>query len=164
MRCSHETSRAAAWRCWRRSRAASGWLDPLRAGVLLAFGTGDFGARIVAAVFGLMLIGAAFAMRRHLGRAGAIAFAAMMTLSPTLTWFSRSTSATVPAMALVVVAIAIVFALVGAGDTLKVGGLALAIALALSAAPMVFPVAAMFVVNPLSVRALGALSSAATIR
>ena len=125
---------------------ASGWLDPLRAGVFLAFGTGDFGARIVAAVFGLMLIGAAFVMRRHLGRAGAMAFAAMLTLSPTLTWFSRSTSATVPAVALVVVAIAIVFALVGAGDTLKVGGLALAIALALSAAPMVFPVAAMFVV------------------
>ena len=122
---------------------ASGWLDPLRAGVFLAFGTGDFGARIVAAVFGLMLIGAAFVMRRHLGRAGAMAFAAMLTLSPTLTWFSRSTSATVPAVALVVVAIAIVFALVGAGDTLKVGGLALAIALALSAAPMVFPVAAM---------------------
>jgi uncharacterized protein (TIGR03663 family) len=125
---------------------ASGWLDPLRAGVFLAFGTGDFGARIVAAAFSLMLIGVAFAMRRHLGRAGALAFAAMLTLSPTLTWFSRSTSATVPAIALVVVAIAMVFALVGAGDTLRVGGLALAIALTLSATPMVFPVAAMFVV------------------
>ena len=71
---------------------ASGWLDPLRAGVFLAFGSGDFGARIIAAVFGLLLIGAAFMMRRQLGRAGALAFAAMLTLSPTLTWFSRSTS------------------------------------------------------------------------
>ncbi len=124
---------------------ASGWLDPLRAGVFLALGSGDFGARIIAAVFGLLLIGAAFAMRRQLGRAGALAFAAMLTLSPTLTWFSRSTSATVPAIALIVVAIAMVFALVGTSDTLKVTGLALALALALSAEPMVFPVAAIFV-------------------
>ncbi len=125
---------------------ASGWLDPLRAGVFLAFGFGDFGARIIAATFGLLLIGAAFAMRRQLGRAGALAFAAMLTLSPTLTWFSRSTSATVPAIALIVVAIAMVFALVGASDTLKVAVLAIAIALGLSADAMAFPIAAMFVV------------------
>src|SRR5208283_5983992 len=43
--------------------SASGWADPLRAGVFLAFGSGDFGARIIAAVLGLLLIGAAFAMR-----------------------------------------------------------------------------------------------------
>ena len=36
---------------------SSGWLDPLRAGVFLAFGASDFGARIVAAIFGLLLIG-----------------------------------------------------------------------------------------------------------
>ncbi len=124
---------------------ASGWLDPLRAGVFLAFGASDFGARIVAAIFGLLLIAAASAMRRHLGRAGALAFAAMLTLSPTLTWFSRSTSAAVPAIALVVIAIALIFALVGTSDTLMVAGLAIAIALALSAEPMVFPIAAMFV-------------------
>ena len=112
---------------------------------MLAFGTSDFGARIVAAIFGLLLIGAAFAMRRHLGRAGALAFAAMMTLSPTLTWFSRSTSATVPAIALIVIAVALVFALVGTSDTPKVASLAIAIALALSAEPTVFPISAMFV-------------------
>jgi uncharacterized protein (TIGR03663 family) len=125
---------------------ASGWLDPLRAGVFLAFGTGDFGARIVAAIFSLMLIGAAFAMRRRLGRAGALAFATMLTISPTLTWFSRSTSAIVPAMALIVIAVALVFALVGTADTAMVVGLAVAIALALSAAPIAFPIAAMFLV------------------
>ena len=124
---------------------ASGWLDPLRAGVFLAFGASDFGARIVAAIFGLLLIATAFAMRRHLGRAGALAFAAMLTLSPTLTYFSRSTSATVPAIALVVIAIALMFALVGTSDTLKVAGLAVAIALALSADLVVFPIAAMFI-------------------
>ena len=64
---------------------ASGWLDPLRAGVFLAFGASDFGARIIAAAFGLLLIGAALSMRRYLGRAGALAFATMLTLSPTLT-------------------------------------------------------------------------------
>ena len=125
---------------------ASGWLDPIRAGVFLAFGEGDFGARIIAAVLGLMLIAVAFSMRRQIGRAGALAFAAMLTMSPTITWFSRSTAATVPAMAMVLLAIALVFALVGTSDTLKVVGLALAIALALSADPMMFPVAAIFLV------------------
>src|SRR5579871_5298066 len=112
---------------------SSGWLDPLRAGVFLAFGTSDFGARIVAAIFGLLLIGAALSMRRYLGRAGALAFAAMLTMSPTLTYVSRSTSPTIPAIALVVIAIALVFALVGASETVMVVGLAVAIALALSA-------------------------------
>ncbi len=124
---------------------ASGWIAPLRAGVFLAFGSSDFGARIVAAMLGLLLIAAAFAMRRHLGRAGALAFAAMLTLSPTLTYFSRSTSATIPMIAMVVVAIALVFALVDASDTIKVAGLAITIALALSAEPTAFPIAAMFV-------------------
>jgi uncharacterized protein (TIGR03663 family) len=124
---------------------SSGWLDPLRAGVFLAFGVSDFGARIVAAIFGLLLIGAALSMRRYLGRAGALAFATMLTLSPTVTYVSRSTSATVPAIALTVIAIALIFALVSAGDTARVAGLAVAIALALSAEPMMFPVAAMFV-------------------
>ena len=125
---------------------ASGWLDPIRAGVFLAFGEGDFGARIIAAVLGLVLIAVAFGMRRQLGRAGALAFAAMLTLSPTVTWFSRSTAAMVPALAMVLLAIALVFALVGASDTLKVAGLAIAIALALTADPMAFPIAAIFVV------------------
>src|SRR5579872_5600020 len=123
---------------------ASGWIDPLRAGLMLAFGASDYGARIIAAMFGLLLIGAAFAMRRHLGRAGALAFATMLTLSPTLTWFSRSTSAAIPAIALVVVALALMFAMAGGGDTLKVAGIAVAIALALTAEAIVFPIAAMF--------------------
>src|SRR5271166_3695387 len=65
----------------------SGWPDILRAGVFAAFGASDFGARIIAALFGLALIAAAYAMRRQLGRAGALAFATMLTLSPTLTYF-----------------------------------------------------------------------------
>jgi predicted membrane-bound mannosyltransferase len=123
---------------------ASGWIDPLRAGVMLVFGSSDYGVRIVAAIFGLMLIGAAFAMRRQLGRAGALAFAAMITLSPTLTYFSRSTSAAIPAIALVVVAVALMFALAGTSDTLKVVGVAIASALALTAEAIVIPIAAMF--------------------
>jgi len=123
----------------------SGWLDMLRAGVFLAFGASDFGARIVAAIFGLALIAAAFAMRRQLGRAGALAFATMLTLSPTLTYYSRAASPTIPAIALVVIVLALMFALVGASDTLKVAGVAIALAAALSAEPIVFPIAAIFV-------------------
>lgn len=124
---------------------ASGWLDPLRAGIFIALGASDFGARIVAAIFGLLLIGAALAMRRHLGRAGALAFAAMLTLSPTITYFSRSTSATMPAIALVVLAIALMFALAGSSNITKIVGLAIAIAMALSAEPTAFVVAAMLI-------------------
>lgn len=123
---------------------ASGWIDPLRAGFMIVFGPSDFGVRIIAAMLGLLLIGAAFAMRRHLGRAGALAFATMLTLSPTLTWFSRSTSAAVPAIALVVVALALIFAMAGGSDTLKVAVIAVAIALALTAQAIVVPIAAMF--------------------
>jgi uncharacterized protein (TIGR03663 family) len=122
----------------------SGWLDVLRAGVFLAFGASDFGARIVAAVFGLALIAAAFAMRRQLGRAGALAFASMLTVSPTLTYFSRSASPTIPAIALILIMLALMFALVGASDTFMVVGVAIAIAAALSAEPIALPIAAIF--------------------
>src|SRR6202050_2866979 len=122
----------------------SGWLDPLRALCFIALGANDYSARLVTAIFGIVLIGAAFTMRRHLGRAGALAFAAMLTLSPTVTYFSRSTSSVIPAATLIVIAVAIVFALIGNTDTGKVVGLAVAIALALSADPIVTPIAAVF--------------------
>src|SRR5579862_256792 len=123
---------------------ASGWIDPIRAGFFMLFGTSDYSARIVAALFSLVLIGAAFTMRRRLGRAGALAFAAMLTLSPTLTYFSRSTLATVPAITMVVLALALLFSLAGSSDTLKVVGVAIAIALALSAETVMVPIAAIF--------------------
>jgi hypothetical protein len=122
----------------------AGWIDVMRAGVFLTFGESDFGARIVAAMFGLALIAAAFAMRRQLGRAGALGFAAMLTASPTLTWFSRSASPTIPAIALVVIMLALMFALVGTTGTVMVIGVGVAIAAALSAEPIVLPIAAIF--------------------
>jgi len=122
----------------------SGWPDILRAGVFAAFGASDFGARIIAALFGLALIAAAYAMRRQLGRAGALAFATMLTLSPTLTYFSRSASPTIPGIALILIMLALMFALVGASDTLMVVGVAIAIGAALSAEPIALPIAAVF--------------------
>ncbi len=126
-------------------QTGSGWLEPLRAAFLIAFGASDFSARMISALFGLFLIAAAFAMRRRLGRAGALAFATMMTLSPTVTYFSRSTSPVVPAAALIVIAIAVMLALIGNADTGKVIGLACAIALALSTAAVVVPIAVILV-------------------
>ena len=122
----------------------SGWPDILRAGIFLAFGASDFGARIIAALFGLALIAAAFAMRRQLGRAGALAFATMLTLSPSLTYFSRSASPTIPAIALILIMLALMFALVGASNTFMVVGVAIAIAAALSAEPIALPIAVIF--------------------
>ena len=123
----------------------AGWLDVSRAGVFLAFGESDFGARIIAAIFGLALIGSAFAMRRQLGRAGALAFATMLAISPTLTYFSRAASPSIPAIALVVIMLALMFALVGSSGTVKVAGVAIAIAAALSVEPIVVPIGAIFV-------------------
>jgi uncharacterized protein (TIGR03663 family) len=126
-------------------QAGSGWLEPMRAVIFAAFGAGDYSARVISALFGLLLIAAAFGTRRHLGRAGALAFAAMLTLSPTLTYFSRSVAVTTPAAALLLCAVALAFALTDGPDVLKTVGLACAIALGLSATPVLFAVAVMFV-------------------
>lgn len=125
--------------------AGSGWLEPLRGVIFAAFGASDYSARIVPALFGLLLIAAAFGTRRHLGRAGALAFAAMLTLSPTLTYFSRATTATMPAAALMLSAVALAFALTDAPDVRKTVAFACAIALGLAATPVLFAVAVMFV-------------------
>jgi uncharacterized protein (TIGR03663 family) len=122
----------------------SGWLAPLRAGVFTVVGTSDFSARLITALFGLALIAAAFSMRRNLGRAGALALATMLTTSPTLTYFSRAAAAEIPAITLIVVALALMFALVGKNDTAKVVALAVTIALALAASAIVLPIAAIF--------------------
>lgn len=125
--------------------AGSGWLEPLRGAIFAVFGASDYSARLAPALFGLMLIGAAFATRRHLGRAGALALAAMLTLSPTLTYFSRTAAPAIPAIALIAIAVAVAFALSTLPDTKKVVALAVALALALSATSVAFAIAAMFV-------------------
>ncbi|MDE3096156.1 MAG: TIGR03663 family protein [Chloroflexota bacterium] len=59
------------------------------AAVFRAFGTGDFTARLVPALFGVALAALPFAFTRQIGRRGAFAAVLMLAVSPTLTYYSR---------------------------------------------------------------------------
>jgi uncharacterized protein (TIGR03663 family) len=84
-----------------------GWLHLLEAGFFAVMGSGDLSARLVSALSGLLIVAMAFVMRRSLGRAGAIALGMMLTISPSVTYFSRSASAVVPALAMFLLALAL---------------------------------------------------------
>lgn len=87
--------------------AYGGWIHVLQAGIFVVAGANDFSARLIFALGGMLLIAAAFALRRQLGRAGALALAVMLTLSPTITYFARAsaTASVVAALMLVTVAL-----------------------------------------------------------
>ncbi len=59
------------------------------AGTFLLFGDNDYTARLFPALFGIVVIGLPFLLRRQLGTVGAFAAAGMLTISPTLLYFSR---------------------------------------------------------------------------
>jgi uncharacterized protein (TIGR03663 family) len=108
------------------------WMNLLEAALFVAVGTGDFGARLIFATSGLLLIATAFAMRRYLGRAGATAFAALLVLSPSVAYFSRADDTVVPAMAFAVLALAIFLQLAEQPGRLLAGGLGAAVGLGLA--------------------------------
>ena len=59
------------------------------AGVFRAFGDSDLTARVMPAAFGVMLAALPFLFRRQIGRPGAIAAALLLTVSPTMVYYSR---------------------------------------------------------------------------
>jgi uncharacterized protein (TIGR03663 family) len=83
------------------------WITILQGWLSAELGAHDATARIVVALCGLILVASGFAMRPYLGRAGAIAFAAMLVLSPSVTYFSRTGSTVIVSVAFMVIAIAI---------------------------------------------------------
>ena len=107
------------------------WIHLLEAAVFAALGAGDFCARLIFALSGLLLIAAAFGMRRHLGRAGAMAFAALLVLSPSAAYFSRADSI-VPALAFAVLALALFLELTGEPGRLAAAALGAAVGLGLA--------------------------------
>jgi uncharacterized protein (TIGR03663 family) len=123
------------------------WVQLLEAAVFAVFGAADYQARLIYALSGLLLIGLGFAMRRRLGRAGAIAFALLLMLSPSVAYFSRAADGLVTTMALAVLALAIFLELanqpglilalalgIAAGLALATGGYALMTAIFMLAA------------------------------
>ncbi len=61
----------------------------LTAFVFRAFGTGDVTARVMPAIFGVLLALLPLLFARHIGRVGSIAAALLLAVSPTMVYYSR---------------------------------------------------------------------------
>jgi predicted membrane-bound mannosyltransferase len=84
---------------------SGGWVHLVEAGVFAMGGANDIAARLIFVLMGLSMIAIAFLMRPLLGRAGAIAAATLITVSPTFTYFSRASAIAIVAAALAMVVI-----------------------------------------------------------
>ncbi|MHB8384032.1 MAG: hypothetical protein ACYDC3_17020, partial [Candidatus Binataceae bacterium] len=67
---------------------ALGWVGLAQIGIFHGFGVSDMSARGVAGLSALLILFAAFALRGAIGRAGALALAAMLAISPTMLYCS----------------------------------------------------------------------------
>jgi predicted membrane-bound mannosyltransferase len=111
------------------------WIDLARAALFAATGASDWGARIVSAACGLLLIASVFALRRRLGRAGALGLALILTLSPTLTWVSHESSGAAAAVAFALAAIALLLSCCERPGGLRAVAFGAAAGAAISAGP-----------------------------
>jgi len=122
------------------------WTTILEGRIFAEVGAGDATSRIVVALSGLILVASAFPMRRCLGRAGALAFAAILTLSPSATYFSRTGSTAIASIAFMMIAIAIAESMRRRPGAIGAIGLGAAIGVGLSADPIGYAIAAAAVV------------------
>lgn len=107
--------------------AWAGWVHLLEAGIFAIAGAGDLTARVIFALSGLLLVAMAFEMRHYVGRAGGLALGAMLAISPTATYFGRSSATVTPAVALGLATISVFMALncqPGRRRALGLGGVA----------------------------------------
>ncbi len=131
-----------------------GWVNLAEAAAFAVFGAGDFAARIAYALSGLLLVAAGFAMRRHVGRAGALAFAALLALSPSAAYFARSGNAIVPALAFAVLALAAFLELCKKPTRAAAAGVGAAAGLGLASGPPAM-MTALFLLAALAAAGLG---------
>ena len=125
--------------------ADASWVTILEGWIFAAAGANDANARIVVTLCGLILVAAAFAMRPVLGRAGALAFGAIVAISPSLTYFSRGGSTAIASVTFMIVAIAIAESMRRRPTIVRAAGLGAAIALWLTADPIGYVTAAAIV-------------------
>ncbi len=137
--------------------ADASWVTILEGWIFGAVGATDANARIVVTLCGLILVAAAFAMRPVLGRAGALAFGAMVAISPSLTYFSRGGSSAIASVTFMIVAIAIAESMRRRPSIVRSAGLGVAIALWLTADPIGYVTAAAIVASLLLVGAVDAI-------
>jgi len=105
----------------------------------------DFSARIGFALCGLLLVAIAYTMRSWLGRAGTIAFAALLAASPSFTWFSRVSAPAIAAAVFTLLAFRIGLEFFTEASISKALALGVAIGFALSISPDLLPTLATLV-------------------
>jgi predicted membrane-bound mannosyltransferase len=137
--------------------ADASWVAILQGWIFATAGASDASSRIVAMLCGLILVAIGFAMRPVLGRAGALAFAVLIAISPSVTYFSRGGSAAVASIAFMMIAIAIAESMRRRPGVVRAAALGVAIALWLSADPIGYVTAAATLASMLLVGAIDAM-------
>jgi len=133
------------------------WVTILQGWIFAAIGASDATARIVVTICGLLLIAIGFALRPVLGRAGAIAFAALIAISPSVTYFSLGGSTAIASLTFMMVAIAIAESMRRRPSLLRAAGLGIAIALWMTADPIGYVTASAMIVSLILVGAVEAI-------
>ena len=112
------------------------WTGVAESWIFSVLGASDWNARLAFALCGILLVATALAMRPYAGRAGALAFATMLALSPSVMWFSRTGAAAAPGAAFAMVAIALLLSISERPTMLRAVGLGCAGGLALASGPV----------------------------
>ncbi|HKN13685.1 MAG TPA: hypothetical protein VJX68_10880 [Candidatus Binatus sp.] len=133
------------------------WVTIIQGWIFAAVGASDANSRIVVMLCGLLLIALGFAMRPILGRAGSLAFAALIAVSPSMTYFSRGGSTAIASVALMMIAIVIAESVRRRASLPRAAGLGAAIAMWLSADPIGYLTAAAMIVSMIAVGAVDAM-------
>jgi hypothetical protein len=137
--------------------ADASWVTIVEGWIFTTAGASDANARIVVTLCGLILVAAAFEMRPVLGRAGALAFGAIVAISPSLTYFARGGSTAIASITFMIVAIAIAESMRRRPTVVRAAGLGAAIALWLTADSIGYVTAAAIVASLVLVGAVDAI-------
>ena len=123
------------------------WPEIVQAWIFAALGASDITSRIVVAGCALLLIAAAASMRPYMGRAGAMGFAGLLAISPSITYFSRGGSNVICSMAFVMASVALAMSMRHRRFPARAFVLGCTIALFLTADPIGYSAAAAMIIS-----------------
>src|SRR5208282_3257427 len=103
------------------------WVTIIQGWIFATASATDANARIVVMLSGLLLVATAFSMRPVLGRAGSLALAALIAISPSMTYFSRGGSTAIASIAFMTIAVAIAESMRRRPTVVRAAGLGVAI-------------------------------------
>jgi predicted membrane-bound mannosyltransferase len=133
------------------------WVTIIQGWIFAAIGASDASSRIVVTLCGLLLIATGFALSQVLGRAGALAFAALIAISPSITYFSLGGSTAIASLTFMMIAIAIAESMRRRPSVIRAAGLGVAIAMWLTADPIGYVTGAAIIVSLILVGAVDAV-------